>query len=63
MAPDGVGSSKWVISLLSWGQAYMGMIRSVASWGIEVGRGDRRSGEWRWKSTNTQRFGSALGQW
>ena len=29
-ALDGVGSSKWGMSLLSWRQAYTGMIRSVS---------------------------------
>ena len=44
-ALDGVGSSKWGMSPLSWQQAYMGMICSIASWGVEVGwRGQR---EWR----------------
>ena len=44
-ALEGVGSSRWGISPLSWRQSYTGMIRSVASWGIEVGlRGQR---EWR----------------
>ena len=44
-ALDGVGTSRWGMSPLSWRQAYMGMIRSVASWGVEVGwRGQR---EWR----------------
>ena len=44
-ALDGVGSSKWGMSPLSWRQAYTGMVRSVASWGIEVvWRGQR---EWR----------------
>ena len=43
-ALDGVGSSKWGMSPLSWRQAYTGMVRSVASWGIEVvWRGQR---EW-----------------
>ena len=42
---DGVGSSKWGMSPLNWRQAYTGMIRSVAAWGIQVGwRGQR---EWR----------------
>ena len=41
-AVDGVGSSKWGMSPLSWRQAYMGMVRSMALWGIEVGwRGQR----------------------
>ena len=44
-ALEGVGSSRWGMSRLSWRQAYTGMIRSVASWGIEVGwRGQK---EWR----------------
>ena len=44
-ALDGVGSSRWGMSPLSWRQAYTGMIRSVASSGVEVGwRGQR---EWR----------------
>ena len=33
---DGVGTSKWGMSPLSWRQAYTGIIRSVASWGVEV---------------------------
>ena len=36
-ALDGVGSSKWGMTPLSWRQAYTGMIRSVEVWGIEVG--------------------------
>ena len=44
-ALDGVGSSKWGMSPLSWRQAYTGMVRSVASWGVQVGwRGQQ---EWR----------------
>ena len=44
-AIDGVGNSAWVMSPLSWRQAYMGMIRAVASWGVEIGwRGQK---EWR----------------
>ena len=44
-ALDGVGSSKWGMSPLSWRQDYTGMVRSVTSWGVEVGwRGQR---EWR----------------
>ena len=40
-----VGSSRWGMSPLSWRQAYTGMLRSMASWGVEVGcRGQR---EWR----------------
>ena len=33
------------MSPLSWRQAYMGMIRSVASWGVEVGWMGQK--EWR----------------
>ena len=41
-ALHGVGSSRWGMSPLSWRQAYTGIIRSVASWGVEVGwRGQR----------------------
>ena len=36
-ALNGVGSSKWGMSPLSWRQAYTGMIRSVAACGREVG--------------------------
>ena len=44
-ALDGVGSSNWGMSPLSWRQAYTWIIRSVALWGIEVGwRGQK---EWR----------------
>ena len=44
-ALDEVGTSRWGMSPLSWRQAYTGMIRSVALWGVEVGwRGQR---EWR----------------
>ena len=44
-ALDRVRSSRCGMSPLSWRQAYTGMIRSVASWGVEVGwRGQR---EWR----------------
>ena len=46
-ALDGVGSSRCGMSPLSWRQAYTGMIRSVASWRVEVGwRGQR---DWREK--------------
>ena len=41
-ALDGVGTSRWGMSPLSWRQAYTGMIRSVACWGVEIGwRGQR----------------------
>lgn len=44
-ALDGVRYSKWGMSPLSWRQADTGMIRSVASWGLELGwRGQR---DWR----------------
>ena len=44
-ALDGVGYSKWGMSLLSWRQAYTGMIRSDSAWEIEVGWSGQR--EWR----------------
>ena len=41
-ALDGVGTCRWGMSPLSWRQAYMRMVRSMASWGVEVGwRGQR----------------------
>ena len=33
----GVGKGSWGMSPSSWRQAYTGMIRGVASWGMEVG--------------------------
>ena len=45
VALDGVGSSKWGMSPLSWRQVCMGMIRCVTSWGMEVGWIGQR--EWR----------------
>ena len=36
VALDGVGMCRWGMSPLSWRQAYTGMVRSVASWGVEV---------------------------
>ena len=40
-----MGNSAWGMSPLSWRQAYTGMIRAVAAWGVEIGwRGQR---EWR----------------
>ena len=47
-ALDRVGTSRWGMSPLSWRQAYTGMIRSVASWGMEVGWRGRESGGRRW---------------
>ena len=44
-ALDGMGTSKCGMSPLSWRQAYTGMIRSVASWRVEVGWRCQR--EWR----------------
>ena len=45
-ALDGVGTAREGMSPLSWQQAYMGMIRAVASWGVEVGwRGQKERRE------------------
>ena len=33
----GVGNSKWGMSPVSWRAAYTGMVRAVASWGVEIG--------------------------
>ena len=38
----GVGTSRWGMGPLSWKLAYTGMIRAVASWGVEVGWRGRR---------------------
>ena len=44
-AIDGVGNSACGMSPLRWRQAYTGMVRAFASWGVEIGwRGQR---EWR----------------
>lgn len=44
-ALGGVGNSRCGMSPVSWRAAYTGMIRSVASWSVEIGwRGQR---EWR----------------
>ena len=34
---NGLGNSSWGMTLLSWRQAYTGMIRTIALWGAEVG--------------------------
>ena len=45
-AIDGVGNSAWGMSPLSWRQAYMGMIRAVTAWGVEIGwRGQKEGRE------------------
>ena len=66
-ALDEVGSSRWGMSPLSWRQAYTGMIRSMGSWGVEVGwRGQR---EWREEMELLQYAalrkctGAVLGSW
>ena len=39
-----VGNSRWGMAPVSWRAAYMGMVRAVASWGVEIGwRGQK---EW-----------------
>ena len=49
---SGVGNSRWGMSSVSWRAAYTGMIRAVASWGVEIGwRGQK---EWRHEMTLLQ---------
>ena len=51
-ALGGVGNSRWGMSLVSWRAAYTGMVRAVASWGVEIGwRGQK---EWRHEMTLLQ---------
>ena len=45
----GVGNSRWGMSPVSWRAAYTGMVRTVASWGIEI---DWR-GQWQWRKEMT----------
>ena len=48
-ALGGVGNSKWGMSPVTWREAYTGMVRAVASWGVEIGwRGQK---EWRQEMT------------
>ena len=48
-ALGGVGNSKWGMRPVSWRAAYTGMVRAVASWGVEIGwRGQK---EWRQEMT------------
>ena len=54
-ALGGVGNSKWGMSPISWRAAYTGMVRAVASWGVEIGwRGQK---EWRQEMTLLQNAG------
>ena len=51
-ALGGVGNSNWGMSPVSWRAAYTGMVRAVASWGVEIGwRGQK---EWRHEMTLLQ---------
>ena len=51
-ALSGVGNSKWGMSPISLRAAYTGMVRAVASWGVEIGwRGQK---EWRHEMTLLQ---------
>ena len=51
-ALGGVGNSRWGMSLISWRAGYTGMIRAVASWGVEIAwRGQK---EWRQEMTLLQ---------
>ena len=36
-ALGGVGNSRWRMGPVSWRAAYAGMVRAVASWGVEIG--------------------------
>ena len=36
-ALNGVGTSQWGISPNSWRSVYTGMVRSIATWGAEIG--------------------------
>ena len=51
-ALSGVGNRRWGMGPVSWRGAYTGMIRAVASWGVEIGwRGQK---EWRHEMTLLQ---------
>ena len=51
-ALGGVGNSRWGMSPVSWRAAYIGMVRALASWGVEIGwRGQK---EWRHEMTLLQ---------
>ena len=51
-ALGGVGNSRWGMSPVSWRAAYTGMVRAVASWGVEIGW--RSQKEWRHEMTLLQ---------
>ena len=51
-ALKGVGNSRWGMGPVSWKLAYTGMIRAVASWGVEVGW--RAQKEWRTEMESLQ---------
>ena len=51
-ALGGVGNWKWGLSLVSWRAAYTGMVRAVASWGVEIGWPGQK--EWRQEMTLLQ---------
>ena len=48
-ACSGVGNSRWGMSPVNWRAAYTGMIRAVASWGVEIGWQGQK--EWRQEIT------------
>ena len=51
-ALGGVGNSRWGMGPVGWRAAYTGMVRAVASWGVEIGwRGQK---EWRHEMTLLQ---------
>ena len=47
-----IGNSKWGMSPVSWRAAYTGMVRAVASWGVEIGWQGQK--EWRHEMTLLQ---------
>ena len=51
-ALGGVGNSKWGMSPVSWRAAYTGMVRAVASWGVEIGWQGQK--DWRHEMTLLQ---------
>ena len=52
----GVGNSSWGMSPVRWRAAYTGMVRTVPSWGIEIGW----QGQWEWRREMTLLQNAAL---
>ena len=51
-ALSGVGNSKWGMGPVSWRAAYTGMVRAMASWGLQIGWWGQK--EWRQELTLLQ---------